>query len=425
MKTEYDIFEKKVIENLNEKNKISMQKIDKIGKELNLSEEDINVYVYYLFGKQPKTNKDVFRYSKNDSEFNEVSNPIIRYYRDNAKFKPLSREEEIYYAKLKEQGDKNAIDVLLMSNMKFVLMVSSSYSNRFGIGVDDLAQDAVIGMLEAIKKYDYKQGRLLSYAIYYIKVYIERSITCKYKTIKVPVGVEIICSKIKALFFEFQKKYDRNPSYEEITDYLDLSLEDVKFYYNVIINENVASLNAPIGVDNEGENTLSDIIASNAFFDDDYEEVEFELSMKEDIKRAICGDVFEKYNQQEIQSIIEFCRAYELKKNILTKKNEENIASILENDNLLNELKLNLPKYKESILETKFLYFYEYAGLKKYDIFIKTYGLYGNEKMTCEQVGEQYCTSRQFISSSNYKTLEKVKRVINEKYPQYKEMIRG
>ena len=147
--------------------------------------------------------------------------------------------------------------------------------------------------------------------------------------------------------------------------------------------------------------------------------------MKEDIKRAICGDVFEKYNQQEIQSIIEFCRAYELKKNILTKKNEENIASILENDNLLNELKLNLPKYKESILDTKFLYFYEYAGLKKYDIFIKTYGLYGNEKMTCEQVGEQYCTSRQFISSSNYKTLEKVKRVINEKYPQYKEMIRG
>lgn len=97
----------------------------------------------------------------------------------------LSREEENELAKrYREQGDKKAGDVLVTANLRFVIKVALGYRN-YGIRLMDLIQEGNIGLIKAVERFDPDKGyRLISYAIWWIKAYIQNYIIRSWSLVK-------------------------------------------------------------------------------------------------------------------------------------------------------------------------------------------------------------------------------------------------
>ena len=100
----------------------------------------------------------------------------------------LSREDEDKYARLAADGDKNAREILIKSNLRFVVNVAKKYQNK-GIPLSDLINEGNIGLMNAIEKYDVDRGyHFISYAVWWIKQSILKSIGEKSRMIRLPLN---------------------------------------------------------------------------------------------------------------------------------------------------------------------------------------------------------------------------------------------
>ncbi len=97
----------------------------------------------------------------------------------------LSREEENELAKrYREYRDKKACDILVTANLRFVIKVALGYRN-YGIRLMDLIQEGNIGLIKAVERFDPDKGyRLISYAIWWIKAYIQNYIIRSWSLVK-------------------------------------------------------------------------------------------------------------------------------------------------------------------------------------------------------------------------------------------------
>ena len=90
--------------------------------------------------------------------------------------KILSAQEEFEYAKLAAAGDKGAKEKLILSNMPFVYYCAKSYRGK-GLSDDDLISEGTIGLIEAVKRFDYTKGvRLLTYSKFWIIRYLQNAV---------------------------------------------------------------------------------------------------------------------------------------------------------------------------------------------------------------------------------------------------------
>ena len=89
----------------------------------------------------------------------------------------LSADEEFRFAvKFKKYNDMEAAEMLVISNLRFVVKIAHEYRN-YGIKLADLIQEGNIGLMHAVKKFDpYKGYRLISYAVWWIRAYIQNFI---------------------------------------------------------------------------------------------------------------------------------------------------------------------------------------------------------------------------------------------------------
>ncbi|HEX28515.1 TPA: sigma-70 family RNA polymerase sigma factor, partial [Candidatus Poribacteria bacterium] len=92
-----------------------------------------------------------------------------------AKSKILSHEEEVELAKRIEQGDQEAREKLINSNLRLVVSVALKYKN-YGVPLADLIQEGNIGLIKAVEKFDYRKGyKFSTYAIWWIRQAILRA----------------------------------------------------------------------------------------------------------------------------------------------------------------------------------------------------------------------------------------------------------
>lgn len=98
----------------------------------------------------------------------------------------LSREEENALAKrCKDEGDSSACQALITSNLRFVIKVALGYRN-YGVKLMDLIQEGNIGLMKAVQRFDPERGyRLISYAIWWIKAYIQNYIIRSWSLVKI------------------------------------------------------------------------------------------------------------------------------------------------------------------------------------------------------------------------------------------------
>lgn len=103
------------------------------------------------------------------------------YYASLKKCKPISKEEEFDLLKKAKNGDTEATNKIVESNLRFVWSVAKCYSNQ-GIPLLDLISEGNMGLFKALEKYDLDSGiKFITYAVYWVRLYIYNLITDKNK----------------------------------------------------------------------------------------------------------------------------------------------------------------------------------------------------------------------------------------------------
>lgn len=115
------------------------------------------------------------------SQQSDFCNEVKFYFYEINKYKPLSFEEERIVGKKVKEGDELATEKLILSNLKFVVMIAKSYKT-YGLPFSDLIAEGNIGLIKAAKKFDFnKENKFISYAVWWIKQsiqdYIKRNVS--------------------------------------------------------------------------------------------------------------------------------------------------------------------------------------------------------------------------------------------------------
>lgn len=155
------------------------------------------------------------------AKFNEDLTNYINYIK---RFPILTREQELKLVKKVKDGDKTAHEELINSHLRLVPSIAKNYVGR-GLSFEDLISEGNIGLIIAVKKYDYKAARFSTYSFYWIRQSIIRAIYDKSRTIRLPVSRNQILPKIKRAQEYLADKNKCLPTIHEISEYIGLSYD--------------------------------------------------------------------------------------------------------------------------------------------------------------------------------------------------------
>jgi RNA polymerase primary sigma factor len=155
-----------------------------------------------------------------------------------------------------ESGIKAAEKEFIESNLRLVISLAKRY-NKFGVPLPDLIQEGNIGLMHAVKRFDHRRGaRFSTYAAWWIRQAIIRSLVNQTKTIRLPVHVVESINRLMRTTRELTRQHGRDPEIEEIATEMDLPAEKVRELWKLA--EMPLSLETPIG--EEQQSKLADFI---------------------------------------------------------------------------------------------------------------------------------------------------------------------
>jgi len=182
---------------------------------------------------------------------------LLSMYLEELRFPLLTREEEVELSRRIKAGDRKAFDKLVNHNLKLVVKIANKYKNK-GLPVLDLIQAGNEGLIKAAERFDGEKGyKFSTYATWWIKQTIVRTLGETSRNIRVPYYIYEELIKIKAITSQYQKEYGEEPSIEILADIMGKSVEKVRQYYKYLYD--TVSLSTKVG--DEGETELGEFIA--------------------------------------------------------------------------------------------------------------------------------------------------------------------
>ena len=207
-------------------------------------------------GGDPDAEIDVNDLSLSVPEGVSVTDPVRMYLKEIGKVPLLSAEEEIEYARRMDEGDEEARKRLAEANLRLVVSIAKRYVGR-GMQFLDLIQEGNLGLLKAVEKYDYKKGfKFSTYATWWIRQAITRSIADKARTIRIPVHMVETINRLVRTSRQLLQELGREPKPEEIAERMEISVDRVREIMK--ISQDPVSLETPIG--EEEDSHLGDFI---------------------------------------------------------------------------------------------------------------------------------------------------------------------
>jgi len=185
-----------------------------------------------------------------------MDDPVRMYLKEIGRVPLLSAEEEVSLAKKIEEGDVEAKRKLAEANLRLVVSIAKRYVGR-GMLFLDLIQEGNLGLIKAVEKFDYRKGyKFSTYATWWIRQAITRSIADQARTIRIPVHMVETINKLIRVSRQLLQELGREPTPEEIAAEMDVPEERVREI--IKIAQEPVSLETPIG--EEEDSHLGDFI---------------------------------------------------------------------------------------------------------------------------------------------------------------------
>ena len=185
-----------------------------------------------------------------------VDDPVRMYLKEIGKVPLLTAQEEIDLAKRMEQGDEYAKQKLCEANLRLVVSIAKKYVGR-GMLFLDLIQEGNLGLIKAVDKFDWTKGyKFSTYATWWIRQAITRSIADQARKIRIPVHMVETINKLIRVSRQLLQEEGREPTPDEIASEMGISVEKVREILK--ISQEPVSLETPIG--EEEDSHLGDFI---------------------------------------------------------------------------------------------------------------------------------------------------------------------
>ena len=219
-----------------------------------------------------------------------TSDSINMYLKEIRQFPLLTAEEEKELLDKIAKGDMSAKNKLVESNLRLVVSIAKKYQNN-GLSLMDLIQEANIGLLIAVEKFEPERGyRFSTYASWWIKQTISRALDNKSKMIRMPAYIVEGVNKMKNAEKVLTIRLGREPTIEEIANEMALSVDKVKKLRDSC--KEVSSLDVSIGDDEEA--TLGELIADTSSLSP---EENMDIQAKEEMLDTILGTLEERESE--------------------------------------------------------------------------------------------------------------------------------
>lgn len=179
-----------------------------------------------------------------------------KYLHEIGKVPLITAEEEVQLARKIRNGDEQALERLINANLRFVVSVAKQYQNQ-GLSLPDLINEGNLGLIKAAQRFDETRGfKFISYAVWWIRQSILQALAEQARIVRLPLNKIGSINKINNTFARLEQEFQREPTFNEIAEALDIAPKDVKEALK--ISSRHVSMDAPLKADEE--NTLYDVL---------------------------------------------------------------------------------------------------------------------------------------------------------------------
>ena len=235
----------------------------------------------------------------------EQKNNLAKYLTEVYKIPVLTEEEEMEYAKKKEEGDLNAAKILISSHLRLVVKIAFKYQN-YGLPIMDMISEGNIGLMKAVRDFTLEKGcRLATYAMWWIRAYIQDFILKSWSLVKIGTTTAqkklfFNLNKIKNKILSYGQKDLNNENIKYISDTLSVSEDEVKDMNNRLYKKDI-SLNQKSKNNNEDNKEIMELIPAKT----QTPEIIFASTSENKKRKEIFREALNTLNEREKAIIFE------------------------------------------------------------------------------------------------------------------------
>ncbi len=209
---------------------------------------------------------------------NRETASLDMYLADIGRVELITAEEEVILAQKIRNGDQRALDKLVKANLRFVVSVSKQYQNQ-GLSLPDLINEGNLGLIKAAQRFDETRGfKFISYAVWWIRQSILQALAEQSRIVRLPLNKIGAINKINKTFSKLEQELEREPSYDEIADLLDILPQDIT---DTMRNNNRhMSMDAPLSANLDDGGSLYDLLENDATLNPEKELITESLQME-------------------------------------------------------------------------------------------------------------------------------------------------